>query len=316
MTDDLRKIAVIGTGFVGMSYAFSLLNQSVCNELLLVDINEKKAMGEALDLSHGLAFSQSNMQIYSGSYSDCKDADIAVICAGAAQSDKTVSRLDLLQENVRVFKNIINPLIASGFKGIILVASNPVDLMARTAYELSGFPKERVLGSGTSLDTARLRYNIGKFFKTDPKNIHAYVMGEHGDSEFVPWSQAYLATIPITEIEKSGYCTSEQLNEISEEVRTSARTIIDAKGATNYGIGMSLLRITKAIFGNEGSIITVSTKFCGEYGINNVFMGTPAYIKTEGVTKILPLRLTDEELTKLKKSAKLLDELFSKLKLD
>ena len=199
MKVDKRKVVIVGTGMVGMSYAYCLLNQSVCDELVLIDVNKVRAEGEAMDLNHGLAFANSNMTIYAGEYSDCTDADIVVICAGVAQKPGE-TRLDLLKRNTAVFRSIIDPVTSSGFNGIFLVATNPVDIMTRITCVLSGFNPRRVMGSGTALDTARLRYLLGGYLKADPRNVHAYVMGEHGDSEFVPWSQALLATKPIMDL--------------------------------------------------------------------------------------------------------------------
>lgn len=199
MRADKRKVVLVGTGMVGMSYAYCLLNQTVCDELVLIDVNKKKAEGEAMDLNHGLAFSASNMKIYAGEYEDCRDADIVVLCAGVAQKPGE-SRLDLLKRNAEVFRSIVKPVTESGFNGIFLVATNPVDIMTRITCQLSGFNPGRVMGSGTALDTARLRYLLGEYLNVDPRNVHAYVIGEHGDSEFVPWSQAMLATRPILDI--------------------------------------------------------------------------------------------------------------------
>ena len=241
MRTDKRKVVLIGTGMVGMSYAYSLLNQNVCDELVLVDVDRKKAEGEAMDLNHGLAFSASHMRIYAGDYEDCRDADIVVICAGVAQKEGE-SRLNLLKRNKEVFRSIVGPVTESGFNGLFLVATNPVDVMTRITYELSGFNPRRVMGTGTALDTARLRYLLGDYLRVDPRNIHAYVMGEHGDSEFVPWSQAMIATRPIREIvEGSGNSFDmEELDRISEEVKGAAYRIIEAKRATYYGIGMAM----------------------------------------------------------------------------
>ena len=308
MRMDKRKVVIVGTGMVGMSYAYSMLNQSVCDELVLIDINRKRAEGEAMDLNHGLAFSGSNMQIYAGDYSDCGDADIVVVTAGVAQKPGE-TRLDLLKRNTEVFRSFIDPITSSGFNGIFLVATNPVDIMTRITYDLSGFNVRRVIGSGTALDTARLRYLIGDYVKTDPRNIHGYVMGEHGDSEFVPWSQVMLATKPILELaEENPHIEIEHLNQIESEVRTAAYKIIEAKKATYYGIGMALTRITKAILGDEHSVFTVSAMLKGEYGQRDVYAGVPCIIGRNGIQKVLTMNLTDEEKEKFKQSCDTLKE--------
>lgn len=296
MRDDKRKIVLIGTGMVGMSYAYSLLNQNACDELVLVDIDKKRAEGEAMDLNHGLAFSGSHMKIYAGDYPDCRDADIVAICAGVAQKQGE-TRLELLKRNKAVFKSIIGPVTESGFAGLFLVATNPVDIMTRITYELSGFPAGRVLGTGTALDTARLRYLLGELLHVDPRNIHAYVIGEHGDSEFVPWSQAMFATKPICQwIGGQGDALRlEQLTGVEEEVRGAAYKIIEAKKATYYGIGMAMTRITKAILGDENSVLTVSALLKGEYGQQGVFAGVPCIINQSGIRRVLKLDLTKEE---------------------
>ena len=199
MCTNKRKIVLVGTGMVGMSFAYSALNRALCDELVLVDVDKKRAQGEAMDLNHGIAFASARMRIYAGGYEDCSDADMVVICAGVNQKPGE-SRLDLLKRNAAVFQSIIEPVVRSGFGGVFLVATNPVDIMTRVTYELSGFNPNRVFGSGTTLDTARLRYLLGEYFSVDPRNVHAYVIGEHGDSEFVPWSQAMLATKSVADI--------------------------------------------------------------------------------------------------------------------
>ena len=307
---DKRKVVIVGAGMVGMSYAYSLLNQSVCDELVLIDVNKTRAEGEAMDLNHGLAFAGASMRIYAGNYDDCRDADIVAIAAGVAQKPGE-TRLDLLKRNTEVFRSIIEPVTASGFNGIFLVATNPVDIMTRITCALSGFNPRRVLGSGTALDTARLRYLVGEYLKVDPRNIHAYVMGEHGDSEFVPWSQALLATKPILELGKEiGPEFSQRLEDIEDEVRTAAYKIIEAKKATYYGIGMALTRITKAILGDEHSVLTVSAMLRGDYGQRDVFTGVPCIINQDGIQKVLPLSLTDEEMEKFARSCETLRESF------
>ena len=317
MNTDRRKIVLIGTGMVGMSFAYALVNQGgICNELVLIDVNKVRAQGEAMDLNHGLAFAKSNMKIYAGEYKDCKDADIVVIAAGVAQREGE-TRLDLLQRNVEVFRSIVGPVVKSGFDGIFLVATNPVDIMTRVTYELSRFGSSRVIGTGTSLDTARLRYLLGDYFTVDPRNIHAYVIGEHGDSEFVPLSQVMLATKPVSTIladERNDYC-EDDMKQIEEQVRTAAYKIIEAKRATYYGIGMAITRIVKAILGDENSILTVSSKLCGEYGARDIFIGVPTIIGRNGVKEIVELMLTDEEKEKFTASGNVLREYFDGLKL-
>lgn len=316
MTDVKRKTVIIGTGFVGMSYAYSMLNRNTCDEIVLIDIDKKRAEGEAMDLNHGLAFSGSNMRIYAGEYSDCADADIVAICAGVAQKPGE-SRTDLLQRNAEVFKAIVTPVVESGFSGIFLIATNPVDIMTRITCEISGFDSSRVFGTGTTLDTARLRYLLGDYFSIDPRNVHAYVMGEHGDSEFVPWSQAMITTKPVLEICESsnGKYTREEMEALSKDVRDAAQKIIEAKRATYYGIGMSLTRITKAIFGNENSVLTVSAKLNGEYGQNGVYAGVPAVVNRNGVREVVRLPLTKAELIKFSDSCDKLHGFYNELKL-
>ncbi len=311
---DNRKIVLIGTGMVGMSFAYAALNQNACDELVLIDINRERAIGEAMDLNHGLAFSGTSMRIYAGDYNDCNDADIVVICAGVNQKEGE-SRLELLSRNAQVFESIIKPVVKSGFSGIFLVATNPVDIMTRITYQMSGFDSHKVIGTGTTLDTARLRYLLGKYFLIDPRNIHAYVIGEHGDSEFVPWSQALIATKPLFDVindNKDKFKIS-QLDKIEHQVRTSAQEIIKAKSATYYGIGMAIVRIIKAIFQNENSVLTVSSQMCGAYGVTDTFIGNPCIINRLGISSILELSLERDEAKKLRESASLLSESYNSL---
>lgn len=315
MADNKRKIVLVGTGMVGMSFAYAALNQSLCDELVLIDINEKRAKGEAMDLNHGLAFASSNMKIYCGGYNDCADADIVVICAGVNQKPGE-TRLDLLQRNTEVFSSIVPKIVQNGFDGIFLVATNPVDIMTRVTYELSGFNAAKVIGTGTTLDTARLRYLLGEYFEVDPRNIHAYVIGEHGDSEFVPWSQAMISVKPIRDVlaDNSQTYSMDELEKISVDVRTAAQEIIEAKGSTYYGIGMSIVRIAKAILSDENSVLTVSTRLRGEYGCKkDVFIGNPCIINNGGAKRILELKLTPEEIDKLNNSCNILNDNFKTL---
>ena len=317
MFGNRSKVVLIGTGMVGMSFAYAALNQNLCDELVLIDINEKRAIGEAMDLNHGLAFSHSSMKIYNGSYSDCGDAEVVAICAGVNQKPGE-SRLQLLKRNAQVFSTIVPEVVQSGFDGIFLVATNPVDIMTRVTYELSGFNAAKVIGTGTTLDTARLRYLLGEYFEADPRNVHAYVIGEHGDSEFVPWSQALLAAKPIKDVLKDNSQTyyMDDLEKISVEVRCAAQKIIEAKGATYYGIGMSMVRIVRAILRNENSVLTVSVRLRGEYGgKKDVFLGNPYILNNGGAKRILELKLAENELEKLTKCYDILNDNFKSLDL-
>lgn len=306
---DLKKVALIGTGFVGMSFAYALLNSGECDQLVLIDINKVKAHGESMDLNHGLAFAKRNMLIFDGEYCDCCDADIVVICAGVNQKEGE-SRIELLNRNYDVFKSIIDPVVKSGFNGIFLVATNPVDIMTKITLELTGFDSSRVIGSGTTLDTARLRYLLGDYFKIDPRNVHAYVIGEHGDSEIIPWSQAYVTTKKIYDIidSSNGKFKFEELYNIRKNVTEAAQEIISAKNATYYGIGMALVRIVRAIFGDEKSALTVSVMLNGQYGITDVYAGLPAIIGRNGVEDTIVLDLKENERTAFIESCNFLKE--------
>lgn len=312
MFKDSKKVAIIGCGMVGMSFAYSLLNQNICDELCLIDIDEERVKGESADLNHGLPFAPSSMKIFAGSYSDCADMDVVVICAGAPQKDGE-SRRDLLQKNYNVFKSIVGGIVGSGFNGVFLVAGNPVDVMTKVVYDLSGFPSGRVLGSGTSLDSARLRYMMSDYFKINPRNVHAYVMGEHGDSEFVAWSKAMISSVPITDFEKGCAHIKDDLRSIEEQVRMSAYEIISAKGATYYGIGMVLARLTRAILNDENSIFTVSAYQKGEYGERGFYIGVPAVVNRNGVREIVKIDLCAEEKEKFKNSCNIIKEMIDEI---
>lgn len=309
---DSKKVAIVGVGMVGMSFAYAMLNQNICDELCLIDINKERAEGEAMDLSHGLPFAPSSMKIYSGDYTDCTDMDMIAICAGVPQLEGETRR-DLLQKNYKVFKTIVKPIVENGFNGVFLVASNPVDVMTKAVLDLSGFPPERVIGSGTSLDTARLRYMIGDYFKVNPRNIHAYVMGEHGDSEFVAWSSAMISVLPIKELDSHTDQIMNELDEIAVNVRDSAYKIIKAKKATYYGIGMVLARLTRAILNDENSIFTISAYLNGEYSESGFYIGVPALINRNGVRKILEIPLDESEKKRFKDSAKVIKEMLDEI---
>ncbi len=312
----MKKIVLVGTGMVGMSFAYAAMNQNLCDELVLCDINRERALGEAQDLNHGLAFSKTSMTIYAGGYDDCEDADVVVICAGVGQKSGE-TRLQLLQRNLEIFKTIINPIVESGFDGIFVVATNPVDIMTRITRKLSGFPNNKVIGTGTTLDSARLRYLVGEYFTIDPKNIHGYVIGEHGDSEFVPWSQLTLGTKPVLdELMRSDKYKMKDLDEIEENVRRAAYKIIEAKGATYYGIGMAICRVVRAILQDENSILTVSARMENTYGNlipSKVYVGNPCIINKDGAVRMVDLSLDVREMKKFSESCELLDKTFNEL---
>ena len=303
------KIVLIGTGCVGMSMAYSMLNRGGINELVLVDLDKEKTIGEEMDLSHGLPYAPQKMVIKAGDYSDCKDAQIVVITAGAAQKPGQ-TRLELAEINTKIMKSITKQIMASGFNGIIIVASNPVDLMTYVVAKVSGLPKNQVIGSGTVLDTARLRYLLADYFKISSKNIHAYIMGEHGDSSFVPWKHAYIGCKKVIDIMRDNNHPMSDLDKVHKDVVNAAYEIIEKKKATYYGIGMGLNRIVRAILDNENSILTVSTYLeNGEYGQDNIYIGVPAVINSHGVRELLNLDLDKEEQEKLNNSCNIIKKM-------
>ena len=303
------KVVLVGTGFVGMSMAYSMLNRGGVNELILIDIDQDKTKGEEMDLSHGLPFAPQKMVIKAGDYEECKDAQVIVITAGIAQKPGQ-TRLELVETNTKIMKDITKNIMKSGFNGIIIVASNPVDLMTYVVSKVSGLPKNQVFGSGTVLDTARLRYIISDYLKVSSKNIHAYIMGEHGDSSFVPWEHAYVGCKKIKDVMKDGKHPMEDLNKIHQDVVNAAYEIIDKKKATYYGIGMALSKIVKSVLDNDNSILTVSTYLKdGQYGQDYIFIGVPAIINSNGVRELLQLELNAEEQEKLDNSCKIIKEI-------
>lgn len=308
-----NKVVIIGTGMVGMSYAYSMVNQGTCEELVLIDIDKDKAQGEAMDLNHGLNFGDRIMKIYAGDYKDCSDAYIICITAGAIQNEGE-TRLDLLKKNTKIMKNIIGNIKESGFNGILLIATNPVDIMTYVACELSGYEKGKVIGSGTTLDSSRLRYMLSEKLDVNSKNIHAYVMGEHGDSQFVAWSYALQGVQPIYQIaSRQSNLSFDDLDKIEDEVRNVAYEIIKRKKSTYYGIGMALTAITKAILENENSILTVSSYLRGEYGHNDVYIAVPSVVNKNGVERVIELALEKEEKSKFDKSICIMKENINKI---
>ncbi len=301
----MNKVVIVGCGNVGMSYAFSLvITKNKVDELILIDINKDKVLGEAMDLTHAAAYNSNRIKIKAGDYSDCNNADIVCICAGRPQ-EVGETRTDLINKNYVVFKSIITEINKTNFNGIYLVATNPLDVMTYITYKLSNFKPHRVIGSGTVLDSARLRCLIADKLEVSPKNIHAYVIGEHGDSEFIPWSSAMIG------LNKANmYLSENDCSKILYEVRTSAYDIINKKGNTCYGIGMCLTNITNAILNNSNEIMTVSA-YNKEH---NIYFGMPSILNREGIKETQFLELNREERDRLIESMETIKETISKIK--
>lgn len=300
-----RKLVLVGTGFVGMSFAYTLLTTQGIDELVLVDLDYEKTVGEEMDLSHGLPYAPSRMDIRAGSYADCKDADIVVVTAGAAQKpDQT--RLELTMVNALIMKGIAQQIKENGFQGILIIASNPVDIMSYVAWKESGLPKEKVIGSGTLLDTARLRYLISEYLQISSTNIHAYIMGEHGDSSFVPWTHCYVGCKTLLEVLDEQNKPLSDLHDIYKQVQQAAYEIIEKKKATYYGIGLSLNRLVQCIIKDEHAILTVSAYQSGQYGQEGLFIGVPAIISSNGVEDIITLPLNEVDQAKFNQSCETL----------
>ena len=303
-----RKVVLVGTGFVGMSMAYALLNQGGVNELVLIDVAKEKAIGEAMDLSDGVPCASARMVIRAGDYNECKDANIVVITAGVAQKPGE-TRLDLAKTNAKIIKEVTENVVNSGFKGIFLIASNPVDLMTYVVGKVSGFPTSKVIGSGTVLDTARLRFLVAQHLNVSSKNVHAYIMGEHGDSSFVAWSHSYIGCKPLIQILKEKGKDEKILDEIYTDVQQAAYEIINRKKATYYGIGLGLAKLVRTILDDDKEILTVSTYIDGNYGHSGLFIGIPAIIGHKGVEDILNITLSDDEQAKFDASFEVLEKM-------
>jgi len=287
-----RKIMLVGTGFVGMSFAYSMLSEKGIDELVLVDVNEDKARGEQMDLSDGLVYADTKMKITAGTYADATDTNIVVLTAGAAQKP---TRLDLVKINANITKGVCQALKENNFNGILVVANNPVDIMTYVAWKESGLPKNHVIGSGTVLDTARLRHALSEKLGFADSNIHAYIMGEHGDSSFVPWIHSYIGCKNLLEYLDENNISLSELQEIYIDVRDKAYKIIELKRATYYGIGLALKRIVSCILNNERAILPVSAYQNGEYGKEGYFIGTPSVVGSNGVEQVIRLHLNEND---------------------
>jgi L-lactate dehydrogenase len=297
---NIQKVGIVGTGFVGTSIAFTLLQKGLFSEMVLIDVNRDKAEGEAMDLSHGIPFAKP-MTIRAGDYGDIADAGLVIVTAGAAQKPGE-TRLDLVNKNVGIFKSIIPEIAKRNRDAILLIVSNPVDILTYAAWRLSGYPQERVIGSGTVLDSARLRYLLGQRLAVNPQSVHAYIIGEHGDSELAVWSEANVSGIALDQFcEFRGYrAHAENEQEIYEHVVNAAYDIIQKKGATYFGVGMAVGRIAEALFRDEHAVMPVSVNLRGIYGIKgDLFLSMPAIVGAAGIEKVLPLDLSAGESERL-----------------
>ena len=310
-----RKVAIVGCGFVGSSIAFSLMQRGIYSEIVLIDANHARAEGEALDLSHGLPYTAA-MDIYAGDYKDVSDCSLIIITAGANQKPGE-TRLDLIGKNVAILKSIIPQITAEGFEGILMIVSNPVDVLTYAAREISGYPAHRVIGSGTVLDTARLKYILGRHLDVDSRSVHAVIIGEHGDSELAVWSGANVSGIDLNHFcEIRGHFRhDESMQRIYEDVRDSAYEIIKRKGATYYGIAMAVARIAECIVKDEQAVLPVSVILEGAYGLSGLALSIPSVVGKNGVEKVLEIPLNDQENQALHSSAKQLLAVISELNL-
>lgn len=305
-----QKVILVGDGAVGSSYAYAMALQGVGEEFGIVDVVKDRTEGDALDLMDATPFAFPK-KIYSAEYSDCKDADLVVITAGAPQKPGE-TRLDLVNKNLKILSTIVKPVVESGFNGIFLVAANPVDILTYATWKFSGFPKNRVIGSGTSLDTARLRVALADLVGIkDGRSVHAYIMGEHGDSEFAAYSAATIGGKPFMDWANEKNVSKDTLDKIEDDVRNKAYTIINKKGATFYGVATALARISKAILRDEDTVLPVSAFMEGQYGLNDVYIGTPAVVNGQGLAQVVEVPLNDEEEGKMAASAKTLKEVLT-----
>ncbi len=306
MAINSRKAAIVGCGFVGSASAFALMESSLFSEIVLIDADKNKAEGEALDISHGLPFAKP-MQLYAGDYKDISDAAVIIVTAGAGQKPGE-TRLDLVKKNVGIFKSIIPEIAKYNQEGILLVVANPVDILTYVAAKLSGFDENRVFGSGTVLDTARLKHLLGEHLGVDSRSVHAFIIGEHGDSEIAAWSSANVSGIPLNAFcEMRGHFNhSSAMRKIAEDVKMSAYEIIEKKKATYYGIAMSVKRICEAIVRDEKSILPISSIQNDSNGLGDVALSMPAIVGKDGVEGLVPIKLSEQEMEALKESARTL----------
>jgi len=315
MKNNPKKAAIIGCGFVGAATAFTLMQSKLFSELVLLDANHDKAVGEAEDIGHGIPFA-GEMDIYAGNYDDIADCSMVIITAGANQKPNE-TRLDLVQKNVAIYKDILSEITRRNYEGILLVVSNPVDILTYVTQKLSGLPEHRVIGSGTVLDTARLKYALSQQLDVDSRNIHSFIIGEHGDSEIVAWSSTNISGVPLDQfLEMRGHMHPDMdKQEIAEKVKNSAYDIIAKKDATYYGIAMSVRRICECMIRDEKSILPISTSMHGDFGIEDVCLSMPTILSAEGMETHIPIKLSETEQENLKQSADTLKHILAGLDL-
>ena len=308
---NVRKVVMIGCGFVGAACSFARMQSGLFSEMVLIDADKSKAEGEALDISHGVPFAKP-IKIYAGDYDDIKDASLIIVTAGANQKPGE-TRLDLVKKNISIFKSIIPEIKKRDFNGVLLIVANPVDILTTVAQKLSGLPENKVIGSGTVLDTARLKYELGNHLNVDSRSVHAFIIGEHGDSEIAAWSSANVSGIPLNKFcEMRGHFNhDEAMKRIAENVKNSAYEIIEKKKATYYGVAMAVKRICEAIVRDEKSILPISSLMKGDFGIEGISLSMPAIVGKDGVECLVPIQLNEEEISKLQQSAQTLKNTLS-----
>lgn len=307
MSKTHQKVVLIGDGAVGSSYAFAMVQQGLAQEFAIIDLNKKRTEGDALDLEDATPFTAPKL-VYGADYDTCKGADLVVITAGAPQKPGE-TRLDLVDKNLKIIKSVVEPVVKSGFQGIFLVAANPVDILTYAVQKFSGFPRNKVVGSGTSLDSARLRVGLSKLFNVSPVDVNANMMAEHGDTEFAAFSSATIGGLPLYDLAEAKGISKDDLYKLEDDVRNKAYAIINSKGATFYGVATALMRISRAILRDENAVLPVGAPMSGEYGLKDIYIGTPAVINANGIAEVLEVPLDEREAKAMADSAKTLEEI-------
>ncbi|MGN7359529.1 L-lactate dehydrogenase [Paenibacillus sp. SAF-054] len=302
-----RRVAIVGSGMVGSSCAYSMINQSICDEIMMIDRTYDRALAQALDLSHCIDFTHTRTTVYAGTYADCSDVDVVILTAGANPKPGQ-NRMDVLAEAAEITRQIVTPIVESGFNGIFIVAANPVDVVTYMIWKLTGFPRHRVIGSGTSIDSSRLKTLLSDVFSIDPRSVSGYALGEHGESQFVAWSHVTIGGKPILDIlaQHQERFKHVDLNDIARKTKDAGWEIFTRKGSTHFGIGSAIAHIARAVLNDEHKIIAVSAILDGEYGQYGVCAGVPAIISSDGIQELLELKLNEEEQERFQASCDLI----------